>query len=289
MNFKEEYESYKLLFETELNNKLNSFTNLEPKLFEAMKYSVNAGGKRFRPVLMLMTATTLGLEVETVMPYAISLELIHTYSLIHDDLPAMDNDDFRRGKPTNHKIFGEAMAILAGDALLNLAYEILFREIKSVYSLNACRILSNYAGAHGMVGGQSIDVNFTNYNTATESELYNMHLNKTGKLIIASTVIPSCFAKDEHFAELKEYGENLGLLFQITDDLLDVTASFNELGKTIGKDESKNKLTFVSLYGYDGAVKKASEVYLKVINSAKQIKNSKLLIAMADYVYNRKG
>ncbi len=289
MNFKEEYDSYKLLFETELNNKLNSLTNVEPKLLEAMKYSVNVGGKRFRPVLMLMTATTLGLEVKTVMPYAIALELIHTYSLIHDDLPAMDNDDFRRGNPTNHKVYGEAIAILAGDALLNLAYEILFREINSIYSLNACRILSNFAGAQGMVGGQAIDVNLTNSNTFNEEDLHKMHLNKTGKLIIASTVIPSCFAGDECFAILREYGENLGLLFQITDDLLDVTATFEELGKTIGKDENENKLTFVSLYGYDGALKKANEVYLKVIDCAKQIPNSKLLVAMADFVYNRKG
>ena len=289
MNFNSEYQQIKELFEVELNKKFDSLVGVNKTLLDAMKYSVNAGGKRFRPVLTLMTAKALNVDFSLVMPYAIALELIHTYSLIHDDLPCMDNDDYRRGKLTNHKVYGEAMAVLAGDALLNLAYETLFRANKTIYDVNASRILSNYAGANGMINGQAIDILSENNNSATEEDLLKMHYYKTGRLITASTIIPACFVGDDYFDELKNYGENLGLLFQITDDLLDVTANFEDLGKTLNKDANSNKLTFVSLYGLDGAKQRAKTVYETALAYAKLVPDGELLESLAYMVYSRKN
>ncbi len=288
-NFNLEYQEIKTLFETELYKKIDGLVGVESTLHDAMKYSVKAGGKRFRPVLLLMTAKVLKVNFDAVMPYAIALEFLHTYSLIHDDLPAMDNDDYRRGKLTNHKVYGEAMAILAGDALLNLAYETLFRANKSIYDVNASRILSMYAGAHGMISGQALDILNENNDTATEDVLKKIHELKTGRLITASTIIPSCFIGDEYFNELKKYGENLGLLFQITDDLLDVLSNFEDLGKTLNKDENSKKLTFVTLYGIEGAKQRAKTAYENAVTNAKLVPNSELLIEMANLVYNRKN
>ena len=288
-NFNLEYQEIKTIFETELYKKIDGLVGVEPTLHDAMKYSVKAGGKRFRPVLLLMTAKVLKVNFDAIMPYAIALEFLHTYSLIHDDLPAMDNDDYRRGKLTNHKVYGEAMAILAGDALLNLAYETLFRANRSIYDVNASRILSMYAGSFGMISGQALDILNENNKTATETVLKKIHELKTGRLITASTIIPSCFIGDEYFNELKAYGENLGLLFQITDDLLDVLSSFEDLGKSLNKDENSNKLTFVTLYRVEGAKNHAKTAYENAVANAKLIPNSELLIEMANLVYNRKN
>lgn len=289
MNFNAEYQQIKELFEAELYKKIDGLLGVEPTLHSAMKYSVQAGGKRFRPVLMLLTAKALGVDFSSIMPYAIAIEFIHTYSLIHDDLPAMDNDDYRRGKLTNHKVYGEAMAILAGDALLNLAYETILRANKSICDINAGRILALYAGSSGMISGQALDILNENNNSATEEELKNIHYNKTGKLIMASVIIPSCFADNSYFDELKNYGENLGLLFQITDDLLDVTANFNDLGKTLNKDENSNKLTFVTLYGLEGAKTKAKTVFENAVAYASLVDNGEILIELANMVYTRKN
>ena len=178
-NFNSEYQEIKLFFEEELYKKLDSLVGVEPTLLNAMKYSVKAGGKRIRPVLMLLTAKALNVNLNYIMPYAIAIEFIHTYSLIHDDLPAMDNDDYRRGKLTNHKVFGEAMAILAGDALLNLAYETMLRANSSIADINASRILALYAGASGMISGQALDIINENNALASEELLKNIHYNKT--------------------------------------------------------------------------------------------------------------
>lgn len=288
MNFKKIYDEYKSYFEVELKKSTETFVGTEENLINSMKYSLLAGGKRFRPVLMLMVSDVLGVNRQTILPFAIALEYIHTYSLIHDDLPSMDNDDLRRGKPTNHVVYGEDMAILAGDALLNKAYEIVFRNVGSVYSINASRILSTFAGMNGMVGGQAYDIKNTVYPQTIET-LQKIHENKTGKLITASVVIPSCFAGDEHFLELKEYGEKLGLLFQITDDLLDFTSSTEEMGKNVNKDFNANKLTYVTLLGE----KKAQEFAETTLNDAliaiKNIKNNEVLVELAKYVINRKN
>ena len=288
MNFKKIYDEYKSYFEVELKKSTDTFIGTEENLINSMKYSLLAGGKRFRPVLMLMVSDVLGVNRQTILPFAIALEYIHTYSLIHDDLPSMDNDDLRRGKPTNHVVYGEDMAILAGDALLNKAYEIVFRNVGSIYSINASRILSTFAGMNGMVGGQAYDIKNTSYPQTIET-LQKIHENKTGKLITASVIIPSCFAGDEYFSELKEYGEKLGLLFQITDDLLDFTSSSEEMGKNVNKDFNANKLTYVTLLGE----KKAQEFAETTLNDAliaiKNIKNNEVLVELAKYVINRKN
>lgn len=286
-NFNSEYQEIKLLFEEELYKKLDSLVGVEPTLLNAMKYSVKAGGKRIRPVLMLLTAKALNVNLNYIMPYAIAIEFIHTYSLIHDDLPAMDNDDYRRGKLTNHKVYGEAMAILAGDALLNLAYETMLRTNNSIADINASRILALYAGASGMISGQALDIINENNALASEELLKNIHYNKTGKLITACTIIPSCFSNNAYFDELKNYGENLGLLFQITDDLLDVTANFEDLGKTLNKDATENKVTFVSLYGLEGAKERAKNVYENAVAYATLVENGEVLVEVAKMVYER--
>ncbi len=285
-NFKEIYESYKNDFEKDLITYVENLPSANAKLKQAVEYSVKAGGKRIRPVLMLLTAEVLGVDRKEIINYAISLELIHTYSLIHDDLPSMDNDDYRRGKLTNHKVFGEANAILAGDALLNYAYELMFRSVNGIYGLNASRIISNYAGASGMIGGQATDINVEDYEK-TEQTLKNIHLNKTGKLITASVVVPSCFTGDKYFKELKTYGENLGILFQITDDILDYTASFNKLGKTPKKDENENKLTYVTLFGLEKAKEMCKTVYENTVKAIETVENSEVLVEFAKYVYSR--
>ncbi len=287
MEFIDKYNNFKDYFEIELYKKINSLQNANETLISAMQYSVKAGGKRVRPTLMLMTASVLGVNFEDIMPFAIALELIHTYSLIHDDLPSFDNDDYRRGRLTNHKVYGENVAILAGDALLNLAYEICFRSIDGVPSINASRILSRFAGYQGMVDGQANDILLSN-NEPSEELLYKIHNNKTGKLITCSTLIPSCFCQDKYFVELKNFGEKLGLLFQITDDILDATATFDDLGKTPRKDEEQNKLTFVNFYGLEKAKLMAEKVYNEGLEILNSIEESEILKDFLTYVYNRK-
>ncbi len=288
--FKNIYNEYKDLFEVEFNKKINDLNYVDKTLEKAVKYSLTAGGKRIRPVLMLMVADVLGVDKQEVMPFALAIEFIHTYSLIHDDLPAMDNDDYRRGNLTNHKVFGEAMAILAGDALLNSAYEICFRAVSSHKTINASRILSNFAGGCGMVGGQAIDILSENVTTLYSEETLNkIHLNKTGKLIIASTMIPSCLANDKYLIELKNFGENLGLLFQIVDDILDCTSTKEELGKSVKKDEKSNKLTYVNLFGLDKAKVHLETVYNNALESVKDIPNSQILVDFITYCKDRKN
>ncbi len=288
MNFKNVYDEYKSFFEAELKKSTDLLSGTEENLINSMKYSLLAGGKRIRPVLMLMVADVLGVKKEQILPFAIAIEYIHTYSLIHDDLPAMDNDDLRRGKPTNHIVFGEDMAILAGDALLNKAYEIVFRNIGSIYSINASRILSSYAGMNGMVGGQAYDIKNLSY-PQNVNTLEKIHENKTGKLITASTIIPSCFQKDLYFSELKIYGEKLGLLFQITDDLLDLSSTKEIMGKSVNKDLNANKLTYVTLLGEESAKKYAEKTLNEAVDSIKNIPNSEILKELALYVFNRKN
>ncbi|MBR6737517.1 MAG: polyprenyl synthetase family protein [Clostridia bacterium] len=285
MIFNKEYSKYKTLFEEKLNEEANNIKSSNETLKKAMQYSLKAGGKRLRPVLMLATAELLGLSCADVMPYALAIEYIHTYSLIHDDLPDMDNDDLRRGKPTNHKVFGNAMAILAGDALLNLAYETCFRAVKDINGISACRMLSLYAGAFGMVGGQATDIE--SQGVMSEGTLLNVHLNKTGRLILASVLTPSALFANLYFNELSNYGKNLGYLFQVTDDILDYTSTEEVLGKSINKDKEQNKLTFVSLYGIDGARKKAEEYYNNAVSALDGISKTEFLIELLNYVKNR--
>jgi geranylgeranyl diphosphate synthase type II len=240
-------------------------------LHEAMKYSLFAGGKRIRPILALASYEACGGDAKKIIPQAAALELIHTYSLIHDDLPAMDNDDLRRGKPTNHKMFGEAMAILAGDALLTEAFFMMTQadiRIKPSILLKALREVTLAAGHNGMVGGQAQDIISEDAEPDHET-LEFIHLHKTAALIKSSVRIGPILAgsRKKQLQALTRYGENTGLAFQIIDDVLDVEGSAEELGKPVGSDSRKKKMTYPSLYGIEGARKKANELILIAIDA----------------------
>ncbi len=224
-------------------------------LGESMAYSLLNGGKRVRPVLMLACADVLQVEKAEVLPFALALEMIHTYSLIHDDLPAMDDDDFRRGKPSNHKQFGEANAILAGDGLLNEAYYLCLKEaLKGERQALAGQFLNECAGVYGMIAGQSADLYFSDESAeVSEEDLKYIYAHKTGKLLLAPVAIASILSGNKNYLSLESFGRRLGELFQMTDDILDVTGDFAKLGKSIGKDEKENKLTSIRLYGLEGA------------------------------------
>lgn len=256
------WESHRRAFEAYLRGL--SFTD-EPRLAgleEAMRYSMLAGGKRVRPTLCMETAWTFGSEPARVLPSAAAIELIHTYSLIHDDLPAMDDDDFRRGRPTAHKKYGEAMAILAGDAFFGEALALITIHQKAACEqvLEVVRELAGSTGVNGMVGGQVVDMEQTGYGDETDPEtLHLIHKFKTGALIKSSVRIGALLAGaggDEQDA-VSDYASELGLCFQIVDDLLNVTATREELGKSAGSDAEQGKATFVGVYGLDGARREA--------------------------------
>ena len=253
---------FKLCFEkylSEVEDYLNAYADkLRTKptvLGESMVYSLKNGGKRIRPVLALACGDVLGLDHSEILPFALALEMIHAYSLIHDDLPAMDNDDFRRGKPSNHKQFGEANAILAGDALLNEAYAICFNEsMKGEKYALASKFLNECAGVYGMLAGQSADLYYSNQNEdISEEQLNYIYEHKTGKLLLAPVAIASILGDSKDYLTFERFGRLLGKLSQMTDDILDVTGDFENLGKSIGKDEKENKLTCIKIYGLEGA------------------------------------
>lgn len=229
-------------------------------LTKAMAYSVNLGGKRLRSSLVLMTARMFGGNEKEAMAMAMAVEMIHTYSLIHDDLPAMDDDDLRRNQPTNHKVFGEAMAILAGDSLLNEAMTLLIKEYatKGLRGAQAALKISECSGREGMILGQMMDLDHET-REATAEELMACHEEKTGKLIVASLTGAALYfgASEAEVDLLHEFGLMLGLAFQIQDDILDETSTTEVLGKTIGKDERSGKTTYVSLYGLEESEKMA--------------------------------
>jgi len=229
-------------------------------LFEAMRYMVLGGGKRLRPALVILAAEACGGPAEAAMPAACAVEMVHTYSLIHDDLPAMDDDDLRRGRPSCHKRFGEAMAILAGDALLTEAFGVLAREVADpATSRQMAAELASAAGAVGMVGGQVADLEAERTRSRDPRLLDLIHRRKTAALIAASAVLGALAADaSEHLVRsLREYGGHLGLAFQIADDILDASATTADLGKTAGKDAAAGKLTYVTLYGLESARRRA--------------------------------
>lgn len=253
--FDNQYESYLSKFDVYTKEYCRKLTTRPEILGESMKYSLLLGGKRIRPVLLLAAADALKLPDEDVLPYALALEMIHTYSLIHDDLPAMDNDDFRRGKPSNHKVYGEANAILAGDGLLNTAYSVCLAEcMKGDRFVLASKFLCECAGIDGMIAGQSADLYFSgSEKEVSEEDLRYIYEQKTGKLLLAPVAIASILSGNKYYFEFEQFGKSLGSLFQITDDILDETGDFETLGKSVGKDKKENKLTSVRLYGVDGA------------------------------------
>lgn len=236
-------------------------------LRKAMRYSLMAGGKRFRPMLVLLVGQDLGISKDVLLPIAASIEMIHTYSLIHDDLPALDNDDLRRGKPTNHRVFGEATAILAGDGLLTDAFlELSKADVSAQAKVDMIALLASCAGSRGMIQGQSDDLQFEQQrSTLQASEAYpilkQIHANKTGKLIEACFMLPTYATELSHEKRtaLQDVSRQLGLWFQIRDDILDVSATTEELGKDAGSDILNDKLTYVSLFGLDGANEKRNQ------------------------------
>lgn len=230
--------------------------NTPDRLKDAMLYSVQAGGKRIRPILLLATIESFGQDPTEGLPVACAIEMIHTYSLIHDDLPAMDDDDLRRGKPTNHKVYGEAMAVLAGDALLTLSFEMI-GKIKSLSSDSKMQILTKVAlaaGAEGMVGGQAADLEAENKSLHLEA-LEDIHLRKTGKLLGVSVEAGAILARANRrqMTLLSQFSKHLGLAFQIQDDILDVEGDESRMGKTVGSDEQNHKSTYPQLLTLKGA------------------------------------
>ena len=229
---------------------------LPPIIYEAMRYSLFAGGKRLRPILLMAAVDAVGGKGSEYLPVACGLEMIHTYSLIHDDLPAMDNDDFRRGKPTNHKVFGEGMAILAGDALLTQAFEVILSQpgVVAATLLRVAREIAVAAGPAGMIGGQTVDL-LSEGKTLDLDTLRYMHQAKTGALFRAALRSGGLLAgaSADKLEALTTYAEQFGLAFQITDDILDVTGTQSEIGKPVGSDERNDKATYVTLYSLDTA------------------------------------
>lgn len=251
-------------FEDRLEKCLDRADQYDKVLWDAMSYSLMAGGKRLRPVFLMLTGLSLGQKEEKLMPFAMALEMIHTYSLIHDDLPAMDNDDYRRGKLTNHKVFGEATAILAGDGLLNLAAEVMADEAVSSSDLNAVKamqIILHAAGPKGMIAGQTADMLAEERSLGAEGLAYIDH-NKTGQLITAAFLAGGALAgdDDETMKTLEKAGFAIGTAFQIQDDILDIEGSQEVLGKPIGSDEKNHKETFVSVYGLEKAKQTSREL-----------------------------
>ena len=251
------YEEYRALVEAALPRCLESLGEIPERLREAMAYSLEAGGKRLRPVLLLAACEAGGGSLEEAMPFACALEMIHTYSLIHDDLPAMDDDDLRRGRPTSHKAFGEAVAILAGDGLLSAAMELMLRaaaEMDSLRGTRAALCIARRCGVTGMVAGQTVDVTEEG-REPTEDLVRYIHLHKTADLLTAPMEAGFCLACAGPGAmeAAVTYGQRLGLAFQMVDDLLDVEGDAALLGKQTGMDAARGKLTWVALRGPEGA------------------------------------
>lgn len=262
------------------------------ELYDSMIYSLTAGGKRIRPMLCLEFCRALGGDMNAAMPFAAALELIHTYSLIHDDLPCMDDDDLRRGKPTNHKVYGEATALLAGDALLTLAFEYATRAEQKVPAervVRAIKTLAHAAGSDGMVGGQVIDLKSEGLKIPIE-KLNELHKLKTGAMICASVQI-GCILAGVHegkvFDAATNYASNIGLAFQIKDDILDVEGNTEKLGKSVGRDEKSNKSTYVTFYGLGGAKKKLNEATNEAKKSLEDIPDNEFLHYLTDFLLNR--
>ncbi|WP_029520646.1 polyprenyl synthetase family protein [Persephonella sp. IF05-L8] len=275
-----------------INKKIQEYIPLgtPEKLFEAMAYSLNAGGKRLRPVLILESAKAAGKEdINDIADIAVAAEFVHTYSLIHDDLPAMDDDDLRRGKPTCHKVFGEAIAILAGDGLQSYAFELISQN-KSVPPeklVKVINLLAHGTGIYGMVGGQAADILHEKENAFDDIQF--IHTHKTAKFIQSccqiGAVLADATAKEEE--ALKNYGLYIGLAFQIWDDVLDEIGDEKKLGKKTRKDREKNKLTYPALYGIEKSKKIAKDYIEKAIEEIKILKSPEILQEIAKYIISR--
>jgi geranylgeranyl diphosphate synthase type II len=259
-------------FEKVLYDRYSHPSTFEKAIFEAMQYSLEAGGKRLRPILLMEACRLCGGQMKDAEPYGIAIEMIHTYSLIHDDLPAMDNDDYRRGKLTNHKVFGEGMAVLAGDGLLNASTEVMLEAIIAS-GMKANRIMAmqdvvTAAGVKGMIGGQVVDLLSENADITYET-LEFIHQHKTGALITAALTsgVRVADGSEAEYKALKRYGECIGLTFQIIDDILDLVGDADKLGKPIGSDLENQKSTYPKFFGLEGSKQKAKELTQEALAS----------------------
>lgn len=286
MEFAKQLEYYR----NKINDNMHALMDGETgHIYDAMRYSLYEGGKRIRPVLTLAVCDAFGGDDKAALCFGCALEMIHTYSLIHDDLPCMDNDDLRRGKPTNHKVFGEAMATLAGDALLNRACETaLGGGFGAEITVEALKIIFSASGADGMIGGQVIDME-SEGKTIDGETLLTLHRKKTGALINAAVSLGAlCAGKDKNI--LSDYSAALGLAFQIRDDILDVEGSAEKFGKPINSDEKNGKNTFVTLYTPSGAKKRLEEETQRAKAAADKLGESgEFLSALADYLLKRES
>jgi geranylgeranyl diphosphate synthase, type II len=264
-------------------------------IINAMRYSLFAGGKRIRPILSLAVNEIYESAIGEIMPFACAIEMIHTYSLIHDDLPSMDNDDFRRGMPSNHKVFGEGMAILAGDALLNFAFELMLAQLDKENKetderkVHAMRLIANSSGIRGMIGGQTADL-MSEGKKLPGKQLEDMHRHKTGALISAAIRFPAHIAGagNDDLAKLEQYSDAFGLAFQIKDDILDVEGNLKTMGKKPGSDASSKKATFISLFG----IQKAKKVMIGQLGLMKEAagyfgSRGRYLADIAEYMNDR--
>lgn len=295
--FKDIIEKAKLDIEIEIDRMFNIEDLPQRRIYESMKYSMLAGGKRIRPILFLKTYEMVGkADYSKVLPFSVAIEMIHTYSLIHDDLPAMDNDDFRRGKLTNHKVFGEDMAILAGDGLLNLAYETMISEAIRSEDRERCMLaidqIAKASGVRGMIGGQVVDILSSSGHGSLETLEY-IHKHKTSRLIEASILSAAILAgaSSEELSVLRSYAESLGLMFQIRDDILDRIGDSEVTGKTVGIDEANDKLTYVSAYGLEKSIEKTEELYRKSIDDLSRLSDydTEFLKGLSEYLVYRKA
>lgn len=285
--------------------------SLQRTVIQAMHYTMSAGGKRIRPILMKEVYQLFGGNSQIVEPFMAAMEMIHTYSLIHDDLPALDNDDFRRGRKTAHIVYGEAMAILAGDSLLNYAYEtaakafsmipvsdaasgvnIFLEELQNRRNVErALQVLSSKPGIYGMIGGQAADVELTG-TTLTKEQLTYIYENKTGALIEAAMVIGAVLAgADESGIEkIRKVAYNIGMAFQIQDDILDETATFEELGKPIHSDEKNEKVTFVTIYGIKESEREVERLSREAVTILQEINSEAVFLTdFVEYLIHRKN
>ena len=293
MEFLKEFESKIIDVNKNLEKYIEEKENPQATIYKAMNYSVSAGGKRIRPVIMLASAELVSGSYEGVMPFACALEMIHTYSLIHDDLPCMDNDDLRRGKPTNHKVFGEAMAVLAGDALLNKAFEVILKnsQMSPNMTIAAMSEIATASGTEGMIGGQVIDIESEGKQIDAVT-LMTLHLNKTGALIMTAAKVGALLGGGtrEDLLLMEEFSRYLGIAFQIKDDILDVEGREESLGKKTGADEENEKSTFVSIYGLEQSKKILEDYTKKAIETLSPYgEKAEFLIELAKFLLSREN
>ncbi|MEG6522592.1 polyprenyl synthetase family protein [Desulfotomaculum sp. 1211_IL3151] len=292
MTFNEELKQWSKEVDLALEHYLPSAETYPMIIHEAMRYSVFAGGKRLRPILVMAAARAVGGSKEKVMPVACALELIHTYSLVHDDLPAMDNDDFRRGRPTNHKVYGEAMAILVGDALQTLAFELIAQAAEDFPAAAVNRVtweIARAAGSGGLIGGQVVDL-LSEKQEINGATLEYIHRHKTGALFRAAIRAGAILggATDSQLESLTQYAEQMGLAFQIKDDLLDIEGDEVKIGKPLGSDLKNQKSTYPAIYGLANTKKMAASAAAEAVNALKVFnQEAEFLRDMMHFIINR--